>query len=513
MEILAHTALPRFGTRPSADEATVRPARWHRRYRVIRLVFFLTVAIVGLMAWLTNIDEERRKREEGTWVRSERLTAQDHPFRDRRGTFDAWQVDLVAGQTLRVAMQSTEVTPYFYVIGPMAAESPAVVARSVKGSADVARGEFSPARPGEYMVVVPATAGRYGAYRLTSNYRLTNALSLSNGDPEGLAAGLLLAAIVLWLVQYLALPTYLTWRDPDRILLLRPFGQQRVSRALKRLNRRTLGYRGFTFTLADRHLKDSLAAYLLAHVPTDLGSIATVLYRPLFRRMHRWVLIRKPRDLAILRLRLRSRWRLTRLWQSWLGLSDRIIKFRSRDGLWQECIGILLDDCQVIVVDLSHAGSGTAWELQELVRRGYLDKSVFLVQNDDQDARAEHTLLAQFGVESTAGHGQAPAVHRYATSDGRLIDPQAFDRDYAAAISGSHQPDAAPLPVSRKAVLALAPIMVLGPFWSPVGLLLGALALRDIRRSNGLLKGEVAAHFAVLVHFILLAFAAAFLLS
>ena len=66
--------------------------------------------------------------------------------------------------------------------------------------------------------------------------------------------------------------------------------------------------------------------------------------------------------------------------------------------------------------------------------------------------------------------------------------------------------------MSGKAILALAPTAVLGPFWSPLGLPLGILALRDIRRSRGLLKGEVAAHFAVLVHLIILVvFAAVFL--
>jgi hypothetical protein len=286
-----------------------------------------------------------------------------------------------------------------------------------------------------------------------------------------------------------------------------------VSRALKRLIRRSLAYRGFTFTLSDKHLKNSLFVYLLAHIPMDLGSIAAVLYRPLFRRMHRFVLIRRPSDLAILRLRLRSRWQLTKLWQAWLGLTDRIVKFRSTDSLWKDCIGILLDSCQVIVVDLSHAGSGTAWELQELVRRRYLDKSVFVVQGEDDQERAARALLASTAVSSDTGRGDPPVVHRYASSSGRLNDPQAFARDYAAAVASTRQPEAAPLPTSRKAIFALAPMAVLGPFWSPVGLPLAILALRDFRRSQGLLKGEMAAHFAVLMHsMIIVLFTALYLL-
>jgi hypothetical protein len=509
LEIRVLPALPRFGTRPSAEEASARPGRWHRRYRVIRLVFCLTLTALAALAWLSNVETQRRNREEGTFVRSDRLTPQDQAFPDRDGRFDGWRVNLVPGQTLRVAVYSAELPPSFYIVGPMALDSPGLVARSENDGADVARTEYSPSQPGDYMIVVFSRRD-FGAYDLTTNYRVANALSSSSDPPEGLAAYLLLGVIVLALAQYLALPAYLSWRDPDRILLLRPFGQRRVSRALKRLNRRSLGYRGFTFTLSDKHLKNSFVVYLLAHIPMDLGSVAAVLYRPLFRRMHRFVLIRKPSDLAILRLRLRSRWRLTKLWQSWLGSTDRIIKFRSTDSLWKDCIGILLDSCQVIVVDLSHAGSGTVWELQELVRRGYLDKCVFLVQNGDE--RAAGTLLAANGVRGESGPGEGPIVHRYSQSNGRLNDPQAFDRDYAAAVSGSRQPDAAPMPTSRKAMLALAPMAVLGPFWSPVGLPLALFALRDLRRSQGTLKGEMAAHFAVLFHgVVLVIYAASFL--
>jgi hypothetical protein len=37
----------------------------------------------------------------------------------------------------------------------------------------------------------------------------------------------------------------------------------------------------------------------------------------------------------------------------------------------------------VIVVDLSRAGAGTLWEVEELFRRGYGYKSLFMVRDDD----------------------------------------------------------------------------------------------------------------------------------
>jgi hypothetical protein len=300
---------------------------------------------------------------------------------------------------------------------------------------------------------------------------------------------------VLGLAQLSGLPTLLCWRTPDRILLLRPFGQQRISRSLKKFNRKTLAYRGFTFTLADKHLKNSLFVYLLAHVPLDIGSVFGVLYRPLFRRMHRYVLIRKPGDFRLLRLRLRSRWRLGSLWGSWLGTSDRINKFRSRDDLWKGCIDILLDNCQVIVVDASHAGEGTSWELEEIFRRGYLYKAVFMVRDEGVEVPAARALIHRIALEHGIDDDKVPILHRYSARNGSLADASAFDDAYSLAVSSDQQIDPVALPISRKAVLSLLPA---------AGLLLAALALRDIQRADGMIRGETLAHFAILIHIVII---------
>jgi hypothetical protein len=287
---------------------------------------------------------------------------------------------------------------------------------------------------------------------------------------------------VLVLVQLSGAPIRFLWPNPDRILLLRPFGQGPLSRAMKRFNRKHLAWHGFTFTLADKYLKHSLTAYALAHVPLDLGSIATTVYRPLFRRLHRFVFITKPADLGLLRLRLRSQWRLGSFWQSWFGLGDRINKFRSRNELWQDCISMLLDECQVLVVDLSHAGAGTTWEVEQIFERGYQYKTVFMLHDahDEREVTAAHELVSGIVMKHGTAGTEMPAT-------------------------------VAPLPTSAKAVLAAVPTAAIGPFWSPAGLILGILALRDIRRANGLLRGEMLAHLSVAIHGALLLLGAALL--
>jgi hypothetical protein len=499
--------LPRFGTPPNREEAENRPRRWQRRHSVHRALFFGSFALLMLLAALSRREEDRRKHIEGFFVRSEQIIPSDYEFSDRSGRFDLWLIELIPGQTLRVEVTATRIVPHLRVVGPMATASPKILVVSDSSNSTTTSAEFSPDEPGEYGVIVWSEPDAHGPYQLRTNYRAKQA----GGDDEiGGAAGVATVAMAfVWIAQYLGVFVMLDWRHPDRILLLRPFGQRRVSRALKRFNRRYLAYRGFTFTLADKHLRNSLIAYLVENIPTDFGSLATVIYRPLFRRLQRWVSVRRPRDLSILRLRLRSRWRLTNFWCSWLGLRDRINKFRSRDELWKDCIDILLDDCQVIVLDMSHAGEGTLWEIQELFRRGYGYKTVIIVRDDDEEERTARIAL-ESALALNGMPWQSLTLYRYRSDNGRLVSPKRFEEAYTSAISSPQQPSAPPLKVSVKAVLSTVPMTTFGPFWLPVGLPLAVLALREIRRANGFLKGEVIAHLAIMIYGIIIIIAASF---
>ena len=488
-------AIPRFGSKPTLAEARLRPRQWRRRYRLLRLAFLATLAVLVVVAVLAGRDRDRRMRQEGSFSRSETLARGDLKFENGSGIFDGWSVMLTAGQTLRVAVQTTNLPPQFYILGPMEADTPQILQRGAVTSRTDARAEFSPTQAGEYVVVVKSS-GAYGPYRLTTNYRTKRIDSTSDDNEITTPLDVVgVSIVVLMLLQAIGLPALVGWRHPDKILLLRPFDEARISGALKKLNKRALSYRGFTFTLADKHLQDSLAIFVLANIPVDLGSLLTVWYRPLYRRMHRRVFVERPRDLTIVRLRLRSRWSLIRFWQAWFGLSDRINKFGSRNELWKDCMDLMLDDCQVIVVDMTRVGEGTLWELHELMRRRYGYKSVFVLRGDEADQEKANALLQQLGAEHSF---EPPTIHRY-NPNGSLVDQAAFEEAYAAAVASVQQPPPARLPVSKKAVAAIAPIP-LAPFWAPIGLPLALLALRDIRRRKGMLQGEYLAHYAVAIY-------------
>jgi len=498
--------MPRFGSRPSAAAATQRADSWHKRYLWLRIALLVTAALLAFFAYRANQADAQRPHTSSTFERSGALTESDDKLGDDGRAVDIWYVQLDAGQVLRVNVQSKEFTPYFYIAGPTSPRTDSVAAGP--GEAHV---ELSAPEAGQYSLGLQSKdPAAFGAYALSSNYRLKALWVFDDDDDDaGSASNATSVAgifgpifVVLLLVQLSGAPLLLLWRDPDRILLLRPFGQGPLSRAMKRFNRKHLSWHGFTFTLADKYLKHSLTAYALAHVPLDFASIATVVYRPLFRRLHRFVFITKPDDLALLRLRLRQRWRLSAFWQSRLGLSDRINKFRSSNELWQDCIDMMLDECQVIIVDLSRAGAGTTWEVEQIFERGYQYKAVFLLHDahDEREVAAAHELVCGIAMKHAI---EMPVIHRYSAADGAALDAPAFDQAYATAVSSERQPTVAALPTSTKAILAAAP--------TPVGLVFAILALRDIRRAKWLMRGELAAHLAIVIHAGLLLLGAAML--
>src|SRR5262245_35536502 len=182
MQLPTPRVLPRFGPAPSVEEAAERPRRWQHRYRLYRLLLFLSLVPVIVLARLANVQETARNRQEGMFVRSEQLTRNDHAFEDGSGTFDMWRVDLAPGQILRIKLTSSESTPYFFVMGPLAAASPEVLVRSEEPSAGAVLAEFSPSQPGRYAVVVSSARGAYGAYQLMTNYRMTDVGGTSDDE-------------------------------------------------------------------------------------------------------------------------------------------------------------------------------------------------------------------------------------------------------------------------------------------------------------------------------------------
>ena len=88
------------------------------------------------------------------------------------------------------------------------------------------------------------------------------------------------------------------------------------------------------------------------------------------------------------------------------------LQHRSSDPWWQMCIHMLMHSCEIIVVDLSKVKAGTAWELEQLHAKAILDKCVFVVGE-------EH--IADVGMSSSDTFPPGPAANGLMSTATRAI--------------------------------------------------------------------------------------------
>lgn len=118
-------------------------------------------------------------------------------------------------------------------------------------------------------------------------------------------------------------------------------------------------------------------------------------------------------------------------------LSNRqAFAIRSSDAWWQLCVLMLMYSCDAIVIDLSLVKSGTEWELNEIKSRAFLNKCMFVV-NENSEHAFEDTISQYFGAIGTR------QVFAY-RSNGSLKDGKSFSSQLESILRIARQlPDAA----------------------------------------------------------------------
>ena len=205
-----------------------------------------------------------------------------------------------------------------------------------------------------------------------------------------------------------------------RILLLRPFDENELTPALKRLVLKNFGPNGFVFTLSDRHYKPSVLARItefLQNGPAMIVYLAVIyVFGPFLHNSKRLRSVSSNFGYRALTGDLRQNVKLN-YWSLLSG--DAAFNIRSADAWWQTCIHLLMNSSEIVVVDLSKVKPGMVWELERLQALGMLAKCIFMVSEANANQVAE-TLARHFPS------GQPPIVHVY-SSKGRIADRQRFD--------------------------------------------------------------------------------------
>jgi len=193
-------------------------------------------------------------------------------------------------------------------------------------------------------------------------------------------------------------------RRSMRVLLLRPFGDRRMTKPLKKFVVKTLGTFGYVFTLSDRTYRPNLFLTLLLFLPIQGLDLFVLLFlTPLIHNSTRIATVKNER-----KYRRLQRFLLRRFRPSFISfLSEgQAFNIRCTEPWWKPCILTLMHSSEVIVVDLSSVKSGTDWELQQLRARGLLRKCVFVVA--DSYGHTGATLLERY----FEGH-DLPRVYAY----------------------------------------------------------------------------------------------------
>jgi hypothetical protein len=202
-----------------------------------------------------------------------------------------------------------------------------------------------------------------------------------------------------------------------RVLLLRPFGEKRMTGALKRFVRKNVGRSGNVFTLSDRNYKPNILISLLWRLPLEgVDTLILLFTGPFFGSTKRIASIKRERKFRKLERHL-LRKHSPSFW-SFMG-GNQAFNIRTSDPWWQMCIHMLMHSCEIIVIDLSKVKEGTAWELNQLHTKGILDKCVFVV--GEQNVGDVEPVLQRYFPGDTR-----PTVYVY-SDKGQLTDKPAYD--------------------------------------------------------------------------------------
>ena len=220
----------------------------------------------------------------------------------------------------------------------------------------------------------------------------------------------LLAALVLIPV----VSAILLRKRAIRVLLLRPFGEKRMTTALRRVVVRNLGLYGHVYTLSDRNYRPNMIVAALMLIPFDaIRLLVMYLLSPLLRNSLRIATVASERQYSTLQRFLLRLYRPSHF--SFLG-GGQAFNIRTSDEWWQLCITMLMHSCEIIVIDLSKVKEGTAWELAQIKARGLQDKCIHIITAEQDPGE---TLARFFSAQ------ERPAVFSY-TAVGAMTDARAF---------------------------------------------------------------------------------------
>ena len=209
----------------------------------------------------------------------------------------------------------------------------------------------------------------------------------------------------------------LIWRAPLRVTVLRPFGQKHIARPLQMFVYRHLSGFGHVFTLQD------------ANIRLPPSRLVGVLVSPFLGLLLQGQIIKNERAFIRFRNAMSHLYRQNMRWVVW---PYKLFVAKCVDSWWKRCVELLLVSSDVIVMETSHIGPGSLWELQTIAKKGFEKKTIFISAQSDID-RAKLELC------NAAVFTETPTIYVYGTN-GKLVVPREFEGAFASALSADRNP-------------------------------------------------------------------------
>ncbi len=198
-----------------------------------------------------------------------------------------------------------------------------------------------------------------------------------------------------------------------RILLLRPFGDRKMSAALKKVVLGRLGAKAHVYTLSDRAFMPNPFLKVFNILGDTVRYLVAAFARPSMR------IASVHNEMTYFKLACDVSRKMKPSFRSLIS-GGQAVNIRTSDAWWKQCIDMLMHSTDYIVMDISLVKPGSAWEIEQLHRRGLLDRCVFIVQE-----RYKEQGLASIAPLLPAGF--VPQLHVFRET-GEFLEEAAFEQ-------------------------------------------------------------------------------------
>ncbi len=199
---------------------------------------------------------------------------------------------------------------------------------------------------------------------------------------------LIIPYLGLFLIPFLItlpfiMPVILSWRRPNIILLLRPFGQWDVNTSLKRIIRNKISRYGHTYTLADSEMKIPFYVRIIFL----LGQISLFSFR--FRKIKE----KKHVD-RLIRVTEQTGWRII----NWCVMKNKIFPVLCNENSWKLCVELMMKQADLILIDLTELRDAVLWEVDMCIKLGLMDR-VILLSHQDVESVSQNWINKNYALK------------------------------------------------------------------------------------------------------------------